>query len=285
MRYLGYVAFFIVSFVLSLYLSFPWGAVKQRALQGLSELAGTQITAKTLEPSWLTGFEATGVELQTSGDPVKLDSLFGRAHVLDFLTGGFGGRVEAPVGGGALEADVSGTKEQVQIELTAEAIEVALVPAIRELTGLALGGELALDVELDLGIKDPKLSNGQIRLRASDLETLPGSEAKFPVPELVVGSLDWNLPVENGKLIIRNQRLDGPNVNAEFDGEVVLAQPLERSLVNLLIKFKPTDVFLKKEPLLAQLIKNLNNYRSSDGYYGYQISGTVKRPRPMPKRP
>lgn len=286
LRYLGYVGFFFAAFVISTYLTFPWGAVKQRVLQYASKASGRQITAQRLEPSWLTGFSAKKVEVEIDPgqEPFTLRALFARAYLLDFLTGGYGGYAEAPIGQGTVEVDVSGNEERVDVEVDAEGVEIGLVPAVRMATGLALGGTLGLDVDLDLGLKDPKTSAGQIRLRAVELETLEGSEAKFPVPALVVGDLDWNLPVEDGKVIVRNQRLDGPNLSAALDGEIVLAQPMTRSLLNLTIQFRPTEAFLAKEPLLGQLLNNLNRYKNAQGFYGYQVSGTLKRPRFTPRR-
>ena len=286
-RVLGYVGFFAASFVVSTYLTFPWDTVKERALQAASKTLGRRITASSLSPSWLTGVEATEVEVEMGPDaePLAFDTFFARAHVFDFVTGGYGGRVSAPLGGGEIEGSVSGSEKRLAVDAEIRELRLALVPALRAASGLALSGTVQLEADLDLGLEDPKTSSGGIHLVAQGLETLDGSDAAFPVPALVLGDLDWDLPVEDGKLIIRNQRLDGPSLSLVVDGEIVLSNPLSRSLVNLTLKFKPTPQLREAEPTIGLLLNNLNRYKAPDGFYGYQMSGTVKRPRFTPRRP
>lgn len=286
-RILGYVAFFVVAYVGCLYLSFPWGAVKERALQAVTKSLRRPVTAQKLEPSWITGVHAEGVEIELDGveSPIVFKTLDARAHVLDFLTGGYGGNVSFPIAQGKVNAEASGSTEKVAIQARAESVELGLIPALKEATGLALSGTLDFDANLDLGLEDAKTSQGSIEIRGTGLETLKGSKAgNYPVPELLLGDLAWTIPVEDGKAIIRNQKLEGPNVMLNLDGEIVLNNIPNRSLVNLTMRFKPTPEFLRKEPLLASLLKNIDRYKSRDGFYNYQISGTLKRPRVTPKR-
>lgn len=282
LRTAGYVAFFLASFAFSLYLTFPWSAVKQRFLQQASNQLGTTITASALEPSWLTGVHAEGVQIELSGaeEPLALERVDARASVLSFLMGGYGAQVRTNLGGGLFSAAFSGSKTELDLEAEARDVELALVPALKATTGLALSGQLGLEADVVLGLEDPAKSTGRIELRATGLETLKGGKVEsIPIPELVLGDLSWTLPIENGKVIIRNQRLDGRDVALELDGEVVLAKPIARSLVNLTVRFKPSVEFLQRERMLAALIRNIDRFKDREGYYGYQITGTIKRPR------
>lgn len=285
-RTLGYVGFFMVAYVLCLYLTFPWGAVKQRVLQQASKQAGRTISATKLEPSWLTGVHAEGVEVEMDeGEPLKLRTLDARASVLSFVTGGYGGTVWAPIAKGQLTSTFSGGGDVLDIDAKAEKVELALLPALKSATGLALGGRLNLDADIKYGVKDPKTTSGLIELQASGLETLKGGRAgNYPIPELELGNLDWSIPIENGKVIVRNQRIEGPSLELILDGEIVLNKPTPRSLLNLTVQFKPTPEFLEAEPLIASLLRNIDRYKNKSGFYTYQISGTLKRPRTTPKR-
>ncbi len=281
-----YGGFFLASFLTCFYLTFPWPAVKQRALQQVTAATGIPVRARSLEPRWITGIHAEEVELELEpGEPFAVQRIDARANVLSFLGGGFGGTVRFPVAGGEVEAELRGTKKESKVVARVERLELAMMPGLRAATDLALAGVVGLDVDVQLAFDTPEKSEGQIRLRAAGLETLDGGKlAGFPVPALEIGDLDWDLPVEEGKLLVSNQRLSGPNVDAVLDGQIVLAKPLSRSLVNLVIRFKPTPAFLQKEPLFASLLKNIDPYKGADGFYGYQISGTLKRPRFTPKR-
>ena len=88
----GYVAFFMVSFLLSFYLTFPWDAAKDRLLDFASKQSGAQITAESLEPSWITGFTATKVKYKapSAEAPLEIDELTARVKVLPLLTGSIG---------------------------------------------------------------------------------------------------------------------------------------------------------------------------------------------------
>lgn len=288
LRTIGYIAFFIVSFVLCLYLTFPWPAVKQRVLGTVSKQLGRRITASSLEPSWVTGLHAekVSIEMDRGEPPLTLETVDARANLLTLLGGGYGGTIQIPIARGDLAAEISGSKEEFRIDGQAKGLELAVLPGLKSATGLALSGTVDLTIRnLVLGLEDPAKSQGQIRLQANALETLKGGKAGgFPVPELQLGNLDWNLPVENGKVMVRNQRLDGPSVLLNLNGEIVLAKPMFRSLVNVELKFKPTPAFLQKEPMMGSLLRNIDRYKGSDGYYTYQISGTLKRPRMTGKR-
>ena len=284
LRALGYGAFFGASYMICLYLSFPWTSVKERVLQQASKQMGRSITARSLKPSWITGFRAEQVEIELDGDaePITLDRVHVRASLIDFLTGGYGGSIRIPVAKGRIDADISAHTSVFNGDFSIRDIELALVPALKDTSGLSLSGTVDLRADVNLELKEPNKSQGQIDLRISSLETLKGSKAaNFPVPEMSLGNLDWSIPIEKGKVLVKNQTLRGPDLELILDGEITLAKPFDRSVLNLSARFKPTAAFLRREALIGQLL-NLNNvkrYKSSDGFYNYRVTGTIKRPR------
>lgn len=286
-KIVGYILFALVSFVISLYLTFPWDAARELVQKEVSKAVGATVAAEKLEPSWLTGIhaEAIEIELPDSEEPLKLDALDARISVLSLLSGAKGGTARVPMAQGVIEAEAEVTDARAEVEADIVDIELALIPALKAATGLALAGEVDADAQLDIGIADVGTTAGNIHLTGTGLEVLEGSQAGgFPIPALVLGSLDWTIPIEGGKAKITNQTLSGPTVEASVNGEIVLAKPFGRSLMNLKLRFKPTPEFLRKEPLLGSLLNNLSRYRSPDGFYGYQVTGTVKRPRFTPTR-
>ncbi len=50
------------------------------------------------------------------------------------------------------------------------------------------------------------------------------------------------------------------------------------------LSFKPTDAFLKKEPILNALLANIQSAKGSDGFYTYAMVGSLKHPRFSPRR-
>ena len=102
LRYIGYVAFFLVSFVLSLYLTFPWDAAKDRLLDQASKAAGAEITAQSLEPNWITGVVAKKVRYKKKDaeEPLELEEVRARISVLSLLAGNVGLTASLPIAKG-----------------------------------------------------------------------------------------------------------------------------------------------------------------------------------------
>ncbi len=287
MKYLGYALFSIFAFFCALYLTFPWEDAKGRALAEVSRATGATITAKKLEPSWVTGVHAEGVKIQLpkSPDPIELEQIDARAHVLALITGGVGANVEVPIAKGLVEADFSDGSSGTSVDATIAGVELALVPGAADAIGLPLSGTVDAKIELELSKEDVKKSSGLIELKGSGLELLEGGKVSgFPVPALALGNLDWSVPVKDGKLLFEKQEMKGENVEVKLDGEITLNKDFSRSVLNLVVSFQPTDAFLKKEPLLGALLQNIRSAKGSDGFYSYAMTGSIKHPRFFPKR-
>jgi type II secretion system protein N len=287
LRYAGYAAFFLVSLLLSVYLTFPWDAAKDRLLDFASRQAGAQITAESLEPSWITGFTATKVRYKTPAAeaPLEIDEVNARVKLLSLLTGDIGVTASLPLAKGTIAADVVSSDPELDVDATISSVELALVPGLQEAIGLPLGGKIDLDGKIHLDTKTPKNSEGEIKLKGAGLEILKGGKLSgFPIPELAIGDFSWTVPIKEGKATFDKQEVKGENVELKIDGDIVMLSPFDRSQLKLFISFKPTDAFLKKEPILNALLANINRAKGSDGFYTYAVNGTVKHPRFTPSR-
>lgn len=287
LRYIGYVAFFLFSFLVSLYLTFPWDSAKDRVLDAASTAANAQITAESLQPSWLTGVVAKKVEYKAprAEEPIRIEELRARISLLSLLAGNIGVDASMPIAKGTVDADVVSSGEEVDLDAKIAGVELALVPGLKDAIGLPLGGSVDMDAQLHLDTKKPKNTSGNIHLKGSGLEILKGGKLSgFPVPELAVGNLDWTVPIKDGKVRFDKQEIKGENVELKIDGEVALLSPIERSQLKLNLSFKPTAAFLKKEPILGALLNNIRRAKGSDGFYTYAINGSVKHPRFVPRR-
>lgn len=287
LRYLGYVAFFLFSLLVSLYLTFPWDSAKDRLLDAASTAAKAKITAESLRPSWLTGVVAKKVEYKTptAEEPIRIEELRARISLLSLLAGNIGVVASLPIAKGTVVADVVSSGDEIDLEATVAGVELALVPGLKDAIGLPLGGSVDLDAKLHLDTKTPKNTSGNINLKGAGLEILKGgSLSGFPVPELAVGNLDWSVPIKDGKVSFDKQEVKGENVELKIDGEIALLSPIARSNLKLNLSFKPTPAFLKKEPILNALLNNIRRSKGSDGFYTYAINGSMKHPRFVPRR-
>jgi type II secretion system protein N len=286
LKYAGYAAFFFASFLVSLYLTFPFDTVKDKLLVAASKAAGAKITAKTLEPSWITGVVATGVKYEKPGGaPIEIDELNARVALLPLLTGDLGVSASLPIAKGTVGADVVTAGDEIDIDATIAGVELALVPGFADAVGLPVGGKVDASVKLHLDTKTPKNSAGEINLAGSGIEILEGGKMSgFPIPPLAIGDLEWKVPIEEGVVKVTKQEVKGENVELELDGEVALVSPFDRSQLKLLVSFRPTPAFLKKEPILNALLNNIARAKGTDGFYTYALNGSVKQPRFSPSR-
>ncbi len=289
MRIVGYISFFFSALLLCIYLTFPWDAAKDKVLLMASKKTGATITADKLEPNWITGIEAERVSITTrkSPEPIEIKELSARIHLMPLLGKRLGITASMPMAQGNVDAEVVQQPDAVDVDAKLDNLELALVPGIKEATGLPLGGQLNATIKLIAGTKDPTTSEGTIKLAVKGLEILKGGKLKgFPVPELAIGDLDWTIPVNAGKVKFNNLELTGDNILAKIDGEIILKKRTEQSVLNLTVAFKPTAAFIKKEPILkgALQMPQVSRAKARDGFYTYQASGTIKYPRFVPKR-
>ena len=283
LKYIGFAAFFVLAFVVSLYLTFPWSAAKDFALQRASKASGMELSAKSLEPSWVTGFVAKDVEIRGASmdEPITLSELRARAHLLPLLTGGRGVTAELPIAQGTVHADVVDSSARTQVDAQLTGIQIALIPGLQDAIGVPLTGKLDLDAQVDLDKAKPEASSGTIKLTGAGLELLKGGKvAGMTLPfELSIGDFAWTIPITEGKAKLDKLGIKGDSVELELDGTITLNADMARSIPNLVVKFKPTEAFLKKEPLLSALLNNISRAKGSDGFYAYTLTGSLKHPR------
>ena len=287
LRIIGLVAFFLFSFIVGLYVTFPWNVLKDRIAIQISEATGWGVEAESLEPSWLTGVRIEGLKLEPpeAAEPVILDEVVARARLLSFLTGGMGVSAWLPLGQGELDVTLAKGSKETLVRAKAVAVELGMVPGFAALTGLPLSGQLDLDADVTLDQKDVAASSGQVKLSGTDLELGEGGKvANFPVPALRLGNLDWEMDIEKGKIELPQQQMRGGDVDLDVEGTIDLATPIERTTLNLNVSFRPTPEYLEENGLIKALLNNINRAKGSDGFYTYAITGSVKHPRPFPRR-
>ncbi len=285
---LGYAAFFIFSFVVGLYLTFPWILVKDRILALVKEKTGVKIAASKLEPHWVTGVELENVEIQGSdpkAEPTKLDKIRARVSLLKLLAGKPGGSVWIPMGKGTIDASFAVGKDVFELDADIEKLALEETPFLLAASGLPLVGTLDLEASLKLGKDDPKQSRGKIVITTKGFEIEKGGKlGPLPVPALVFGDLKLELPLEDGKIDLKGVKLPGADLEIALDGSISPAWPLAKGTINLTVGLKPTEKLLSADPLLRPLLNNFQSYKDGEGFYGIALVGSLAAPRPQPKR-
>ncbi|MCB9652590.1 MAG: type II secretion system protein GspN [Deltaproteobacteria bacterium] len=292
LKIFGYVAFFFFCLALGIYFTFPWTAAADRALQFASEKArqnGTrlEIEARDVKPSFLTGLVAhdLAVKFEAYEHPIVLQRLDARAHFWKMIRGLIGVSASVPIAKGTLDLSVAEDGDEFEVQALAKQIELALVPTLGDATGVPLSGELALDSNVRWSPKDPKKTEGELKIKMTNIETLKGAKIMgVLLPELVLGNGELTLPIEKGKVRFDKQRFGGENLEVVVDGEILLNKKLALSTLALVLSFKPTPALLKKEPLIGAMLGGLSNAKGADGFYSFSVTGPGRAPRFQPRK-
>jgi type II secretion system protein N len=280
LKYVGYASFFLASVVFGVYKTFPWDVVKDRAFQMVQKQAGITITADSLEPDWITGVEAEKVQIRfkPNQDPIKLQSLSARAKLFAIAQGKTGLSLEAAVARGTIDADLVLDEDTAVIEADVEKLQLELIPALRA-ANIPLSGKLSLSSDLTWGIKAPKKTEGKLTLKFENFVVEKGIKVgMFPLPrDFDLGSFELDLPMKEGKVLLKNQQIKGKDVELTIDGTITLMRPIHRSALNLDVGFKPTEALLKADPLIKALLKNLKGKKDNKGFQRMKVTGTFNR--------
>lgn len=286
-RYIGYALFFVVWVVIGLYLTFPWDVAKERLFAFVKTQTGVVVTASSLEPDWVTGIDARDVKIypKQSDTPFKLDRLQARVKLLPLLSGKKGFTANAPLARGTIDADIVIGDDTIDIDAELKGVQLELVTALRD-AKVPLSGRATVDADLVWGVKDPKLTNGNLSIKGANFTVEKGTKlGMFPLPrDIGLGSFDISVPIKDGKARLKAVKIAGADVEITADGSITLMRPFDRSTLEMSAGLKPTPALLNSDPLIKSLLKNVERYKGSDGFYGYHVSGTVKRPRFKPTK-
>lgn len=279
-KYLAYAGFFFASLIFGVYQTFPWDVVKDNVFALVKKQSGIRVTADSLEPDWITGLEAKRVEIRMKPNqaPIKLDKLNVRAKLFALATGKKGVSFSATVARGTIDADVVIDEETAVIEAEIEKLQLELIPALRA-ANVPLSGKISISTDLTWGLKAPKKTEGSVTIKMHDLVAEKGIKiGMFPLPrDFNLGSFELELPMKEGKILLKNQEIKGKDVEISLDGTITLMRPIHRSVLNLDVKFKPTKALLDSDPLIKALLKNLKGKKDNKGFQKIKITGTFSR--------
>ena len=317
---LGYVAFFLVTFVIFAYLTFPWDRLKDYVVQeverpvgpgGVRSPSGWELDIIDLSPSWLNGVSASGVRiakrpaLESDGPPMEmtLDRVDAHASLLGLIFGRRGGSLRAEFAGGTADLDVAQSGAERQIDLTLDAVELRRVGILRAFVPIPLVGRVSGDVDLVLGA-EPTDTSGAVSLVVEGLTAGDGN-AKLPVPgmgdgitleRVDAGDLTLAGEIEEGVLDLSTLAADGTDIELAGDGTLRFGKTLPRSMLDLLLYVKIKDAYRDRNDRtrslfsLIELSPQLRSARTEDGALQFQLGGALggalrttpagSRPRP-----
>jgi hypothetical protein len=300
------VAIFFVSFLLFLYLSFPYGVLKEAISSQLQVATGVTVRMESFGPAFPFGFSGQGVEIyKGQSSRVKFRHVSAKLSILQLLMFRLGvnldvedeqgGELEVGVGFGLVDivtgrigmpsyASMTANKFQLQ-SLTDFAIQSAVAAGVggpiagQLLAKLGIKGKLNGKVNLSLNGKNIAQSSGDLKINFTDaLLVLSDPSLNFPDQAFKMAQLTASLA--SGTLNIDpTTRFMTEELEMGVDGKVVLRAQTANSDLSL-------KAFVRLKGLLGEqygpIIDAFSNGMGKNGSVSLQIAGTLAAPQMNP---
>ena len=293
-----YIGLFCVSFVFFLYLTFPYGVLKEAVIAEISKVTDYNIRVKELGPSLLLGFDAEDITIGSKDGAyeVEIDELDLNVNILPLLIG----RASVDVtiyskDGGSLDLLASWSLYKMLmhqnfipkiVELEAENFDVGALGSfglqvysqvanelIRgTLAKIKIAGRLNGSLEIDLDVDDPTASSGEVNLSLVkaflDLndKNLGVPKQDFKKAVIQASLLKGALKIAPASGFVTQELSIDPKGSAEFRA------PIAKSRLNLGVDVKISGKIRENFDFL------LNMAGGKDGMIAYNLSGTLDRP-------
>ncbi|MDB4935475.1 MAG: ral secretion pathway protein [Labilithrix sp.] len=311
----GYPLFYLFALVVFLSWTFPYEKLKERIVttfnaQQRNSSAPTELQIEELDSSWLTGVKAKGVRLiSPSADPtkppaeIKIDEARARISLLGLLVGNKDVSFRIDAFDGTIKGSFEDSGKERNVDVTFDGVDMSKIDAIATNAGFPLEGKLFGNVKLQLPEGKASKGNGNVNLEIRDMFAGNAKEltvktplGPFTLPRLKVGSFTVNGDAKDGILKITKVGASGGDVDVNGDGRVQLREVATEAHLEVNLKFKINDGYRNKnektkmlfgtpggkdKPML-EMDPRMAKSKTSDGYYGLKIGGTLAKPDPQP---
>ena len=302
----GYTAFAIVAFVFGLFVTFPYGTLKQRAVEAAAD-AGYALRVGSLRPG-LRGLTATQVRLskvpggmtpellgmlsngtgaqpgpEDLGEPLLLDSVAVRPSLFPV-----GVAFHASLMGGSISGSAGGLGDtQVSVKLS------DLDPSqgnLKAFSGVDMAGKRNGSLNLTLpkvrGQPDLSQANGQLSLDSKGLliqggnvsVPMGGQAVPMDLPKITLGDIDARMKFEKGQGTLEALESKSEDLEVEGSGTLKLGQRLDVSQPDMDFKLRAEPEFVKRIGILGAGLTILPADRGDPKVRLAHLSGFLNRP-------
>lgn len=309
LRILGYVAFFLACFVISLVITFPYDRLTGYAEQRLQPALGLEVSIEKLRPTLLGGVRVEGVTLGPGlklqpGDStspwVRIDRATIGVSWLGLLLGGTDVTFDAEVAGGQAEGSYEQDEEHLALKLSFNGLQASQLPILEEKVGLPVAGTLMGSVDVDipvgqvdesrgslqLGLQGGVIGNGKAKLSLSKLMgygrgSYGGGSSEDEgtlIQPIKLGPVNLQSKLVKGVADIPQVEASSPDADLTFEGRIKLAEPLAQSRVDTYLTVKLTESYAEQDAQTSALVSLIDTVgaraKRPDGSLGFRISGT-----------
>lgn len=288
----GYPAFFLLSFVLGAYWTFPYDRVRDFIVQEVERDGSTRLEIASLSPSWLTGIEAEGVRFATvpddGGEPAELaiSRLEARISLLSLLAGEQDVSFDAELETGTIEGRYATSEESTSVQATLTNVDLRRIGPLRDAVGLPITGRANGTIDLTVA-REAANTTGSAELTIGgvsigDGETplmIEGLGAGLTLERMNLGTVQLRMQVERGVGTIQRLRANGEHAELWGSGTMRFVHPLRGSSMDLLVRIKFKDAYRESSDRMRALFSllemnpQLRPARRPDGALQWRVQG------------
>jgi type II secretion system protein N len=300
-----YTGFFVVVFVISAYLTFPYERVRDLIMSRASTTAtigpSRSVQIGELVPFGLGGVRLKDVEIVQTSTPAEPPSVLRVAELSVHLSPWallFGERkleLHAAVGGGHVDAKYleSSTSRHIQAEL--DKVDVAQL-GLGSYVGLPVRGKASGNIDLTVPAEAQK-STGTVKLEIKGVHIGDG-KAKIKIPalggsgltldEINAGKLELGVQVQDELATLTRFATDGSDLKLSGKGSLRLTDILRRSRPDLTIELTFSDAFKAKSDRAKAMFEIIGmrpewqHATTPDGTIRVHVGGTLQALRAGP---
>jgi type II secretion system protein N len=299
----GMIGVFVVSFMFFLYLSFPYGVLKEAISTGIETATGITVRMESFGPGFPLGLSAEGVEIYKGSSPrVKLESASVKVSLLQMfmfrLGAGIqlrdqkGGNVDVGLGYGIGSVLTGSVGLPSYLSITAKSFIVdsfaalaiyltvdsgAAGASVGPLLGkLGVKGKISAAVDMNLDNVNPAQSSGSAKINLSDA-VLVLSDPSLNFPDQSFKTATVSASAAGGALTIDpSTRFTTSDLELGADGKITLKPIFSASVLGL-------NAFLHLKGALGEqygmLVDAMSGGLSKEGSINVQVSGTMAAPQ------
>jgi len=284
LRYVGYGAAYLFTFVVFAYLSFPYERLKEYAVAryNASQVGPTpdRLEIESLSWSWrFPGIVAKGVRLTVGSEPkpaagstveasaeegakpalpqtLEAQKVYVSLSTFALLRGVRAASFGAEALGGEISGWARDSEALRRLELNLEGINPGAVPQLAAAIGLPLSGRLSGHIAVDLPENNLMKAEGTVELAAEDLVIGDGKakiQGAIALPELHMGAFTLKAGITAGRLKLEECVAQGRDVDLALTGGLRLRKKLEGSLAELDLKFSFSEKYKTQSDLTKAL--------------------------------